>query len=73
MTSHIREQMLIAGEKCDRLLIRHAQTELKDHPLTCNYFAVSASNYGLIELFTITPLQTIPGVKVGLVAKGTET
>lgn len=39
-------------------------TELTDRPSSCNYSAASASNYILIELFTIAPSQTIPQVKV---------
>lgn len=38
VTSHIREQMLIAGEKWDRLLIRHAQNWTKRPPTVLQLF-----------------------------------
>ena len=62
--------MLWAGEKGDGLLIKHAPTELKAHPPSCNYSTASASNYSLIELFTVIALQTVPRVKVDWVARG---
>ena len=62
-----------AAAKGDTQPISYAHTKLKNNPLPCNYSEVCASNYILIELVTIIPLQSIPGVKVDRLVKGTET